>query len=282
MKKGSHYLGDLLHWRESFVHIEFNACTYYGRFSDFRSSHEVTAKDPLVTETLPRGDGERELFGPAPKIPLSFHGDPRTSSIPSEVAAGNPEPDNATSSLALDEEASSAIRGQKGGDPLIPLSAFRWRMKTLRDGGCAHSMMVSGSGILLSPRGWSLWRLWSNSRSDNLPSKERQQQSNVSEEGHYDAGDRARSRGASETESGETAASGLAFAFDVQLSGTYLSLEPWEYESEGLGLQQEAGGFDQEGSAIVVCTDLAMRMTTAVFLEGHWAKGLGAEGFPHM
>lgn len=265
----------------------------------------MTAEDPLVTESLPRGDGHRELFGPAPNIPLSFHGDPHPSSVPSETAAGNAGPDNTSSSLTPNVEASAAIRGQEGDDvlsPAIPVGAFRWKMKSWRDGGCTHSLVVLSSGILLSRRGWSLWRLWStssgasgssdsNGSSGSLPSRERQQQSNVSEkpekESHCDAGDRARSRGASEVKSDEAAeddtSSGLAFAFDVQLSATCLSLEPWEYESDGLGLKKEAGDgvLDQEGSAVVVRADLAMRMTTAVFLEGHWARELGARELPH-
>lgn len=110
----------------------------------------------------------------------------------------------------------------------------------------------------------------------------------------------------------------LASALDLHLSGTSLVLEPWDYEgahcakgaelrrgrnqdfedasvrrgrSEDFGgarvrrIGREGfeggggGGGGGDGEAVVVRADLSMRMTSGLFLDGHWMVELGAGAF---
>ncbi|CAM9729590.1 unnamed protein product [Ectocarpus sp. 6 AP-2014] len=75
----------------------------------------------------------------------------------------------------------------------------------------------------------------------------------------------------------------LAFAFDVNLSETCLILEPWNYDSgcdrSGVcGMGGDNGWEGGDEAAVVVRVDMSMRMTSAFFLDGHWAAKLAASG----
>lgn len=73
----------------------------------------------------------------------------------------------------------------------------------------------------------------------------------------------------------------LGSALNVVLTGTTIILEPWNYgdkrQPEGIG---GAGGDSERrsGNAVVMRAALSLTMTTALFLEGHWAKELHAAG----
>lgn len=79
--------------------------------------------------------------------------------------------------------------------------------------------------------------------------------------------------------------SDLGSALSVRLSGICLVLEPWNYggvSREG-GMDEcapafapvESGGWEGgDGSMVAVRLDMAMKMTSALFLSGHWAKEL--------
>lgn len=74
-----------------------------------------------------------------------------------------------------------------------------------------------------------------------------------------------------------------ASAFDVNLSETCLILEPWNYGSgcdrSGVcGRGGDNGWEGRDGTAVVVRVDMSMRMTSAFFLDGHWAAKLAASG----
>lgn len=83
-----------------------------------------------------------------------------------------------------------------------------------------------------------------------------------------------------------------ASALDIHLSRACLVLEPWDYADVG---RTRSGQFDTQagmetggcarrcggdGSAVVVRVNLAMRMTSALFLEGYWAARLCAGRLP--
>ncbi|CAM9181313.1 unnamed protein product, partial [Ectocarpus fasciculatus] len=75
----------------------------------------------------------------------------------------------------------------------------------------------------------------------------------------------------------------LASAFDVYLSETCLVLEPWNYDSgcDRSGACGRGGDNGWEGgdsAAVVIRLDMSMRMTSAFFLDGHWAAKLAASG----
>lgn len=85
----------------------------------------------------------------------------------------------------------------------------------------------------------------------------------------------------------------VASAFDLHLSGTCLVLEPWDYAGthcakgarfkssgrEGFEGGMGRGGGGGDGAALVVRADLSMRMTSGLFLDGHWMVELGADVF---
>ena len=260
------------------------------RFSDFASTNKVTAIDPVVTESLPWGHGDRELVGPATEMPPFSHAKPFRPTTPSDTDVAT-EPDAASpSSLPpdVDNPAPHVAERQgkrQGRSSVVPApNTFRWKRQGWPDGGRTDSLALSGAAVLLSRRGWGEWRLWSavtNAREvaeDSGSLKGQPLHGSLAEKPGNEcfpgAGD-----GDAEV------APKLAFAVDVCLSGVCFSLEPWDYHQRG-GLQRsevsrwkEGGGGGvphQEGSAVVVRTDLAMRMTTAFFLEGHWARHLVA------
>lgn len=81
----------------------------------------------------------------------------------------------------------------------------------------------------------------------------------------------------------------VASAFDLHLSGTCLVLEPWDYAgahfAQGAKFERSGregfkggvgrGGGGGDGAALVVRADLSMRMTSGLFLDGHWMVELG-------
>ncbi|CAM9595400.1 unnamed protein product, partial [Ectocarpus sp. 13 AM-2016] len=74
----------------------------------------------------------------------------------------------------------------------------------------------------------------------------------------------------------------LASAFDVNLSETCLILEPWNYDgcdrSGVCGREGDNGWEGLDGAAVVVRVEMSMRMTSAFFLDGHWAAKVAANG----
>ncbi|CAN0106966.1 unnamed protein product, partial [Ectocarpus sp. 12 AP-2014] len=74
----------------------------------------------------------------------------------------------------------------------------------------------------------------------------------------------------------------LASAFDVNLSETCLILEPWNYDgcdrSGVCGRGGHNGWEGLDGAAVVVRVEMSMRMTSAFFLDGHWAAKVAANG----
>lgn len=95
----------------------------------------------------------------------------------------------------------------------------------------------------------------------------------------------------SNSENDEDMISELAAVLDIELAGTCIALEPWEYQSPGAtGFPQRENGGEKiegdlmrqrggDGPALLIRANMVMRMTSAYFLDGHWTTELYSGAF---
>lgn len=249
------------------------------RFADCRSSNEVTLEDPSLTETGAGGDVRRELFGPAPDIA-------RLSSLSPSHSEGSPLGSNRTPLPRAGSRPAPALgavaRGDDGGGVSSSASrVLRCFRRSWQDGGRTISLLVEGGGVLLSKRGWGAWKRWASSGGEEASSPR----------GGAAEGCEGEGSAATASSTGGALVSECAHCADLQLSGTYLTVEPFEYESPGDSMGLPAGGQKTQAerlgvrlrradsvhsSALAVRADVEFTITTALFLRGHWATELRA------
>lgn len=214
----------------------------------------------------------KELFGREPDIPVSS----LLAEVGPSASARTPYSYRDETVPDVDPARGSVTTSMEPGKGDVPSPSpheLRWCRRSWPDGGSANSLSVEGGGISLSKPGWSAWRRWAGigSHSGSSPDDRAEVERETLYRGSTaDVEPRGMSALSAEANDGVFVTE-LASCLDVELAGTYLILEPWECCSVG-----GETGETRISPTISVRASLKLKMTTAFFLDGHWAAELRA------